>query len=237
MKKFLLLVILGISITLLPNFSQEAQAESFTPENNDSEFFNDYIKDFFDDTKKVNVTNSYGMDYTKEFLDIAEKLYTQNNLQEIKQLIVDKNLSISYETETIKPVESTNNKQLSTLSTLKSVTRTQSFYHIAQDSRKNFEKEWITYLTGTFTYNTSTYQIVSAPSPSFSLSANFGASFVATADNLSTSATKSGDKVTYKASYKMVATAGIPVGSYGVGVPINFGTYTDQFHTYAGISN
>lgn len=236
MKKLLVLVILGISIALLPNFSQIAKAESITSENNEGQFFNDYIKEFFKDTKKVNVTNSYGMDYTEEFLSVAENLYTQNKLQEIKKFIVDNKLSISYERETVesKPI---NNKEIAMLSTLKTVTSTKSFYHSEFDTKNKFEKEWITYLTGNFTYNTSTYQIVSAPSPSFSLSANFGASFVANADNLSTQATISGDKVTYKASYKMTATAGISIGGYGIGVPISFGNYTDQYHTYAGITN
>ncbi|MFF6016369.1 hypothetical protein [Lysinibacillus fusiformis] len=92
MKKILLLLILGISITLLPNFVQGVKAEELDSESNTSQIFDEFINSFFKDTSKVNVTNSVGLDYTKEFLSATENLYTQNNLQEIKRFIVDNKL-------------------------------------------------------------------------------------------------------------------------------------------------
>ncbi|EFI69499.1 hypothetical protein BFZC1_06968 [Lysinibacillus fusiformis ZC1] len=242
MKKILLLFILGINITLLPNFVQGVKAEELDSEGNTSQIFDEFINNFFKDTSKVNVTNSVGLDYTKEFLSTTEILYTQNNLQENKRFIVDNKLLLSYGTVTEK-VGSTNkeleelNLQAGTLNTLKSASGTQSFYHIGYDAKNKYQKEWITYVTGSYTYNTTTYQIVSAQNPTISLSANFGAAFAPYMDNVSTSASISGGTVTFKASYNMVSGVVLPILDYGVGQTLNYGNHTDQFKAYAGTIN
>ncbi|MDC6266378.1 hypothetical protein [Lysinibacillus fusiformis] len=237
MKKILLLLILGISITLLPNFVQGVKAEELDSESNTSQIFDEFINSFFNDTSKVNVTNSVGLDYTKEFLSATENLYTQNNLQEIKRFIVDNKLLLSYGTETEKVGSTELNLQAGTLNNVKSASGTQSFYHIGYDAKGKYQKEWITYVTGSYTYNTTTYQIVSAQNPTISLSANFGAAFAPYMDNVSTSASISGGTVTFKASYSMLSGVVLPILDYGVGQTLNYGNQTDQFKAYAGTIN
>lgn len=210
----------NINTTIEENYVDPSSSEV-------SELFVNFIGDAFNDLDHFTVNDSNGLDITKEFIESTTGLYNNQKYKEIRQIVLERNLSLAYSEAT--PLSSFDLNRVS-LTAVRSDSVSKQFYHIAQEKTGRYTKEWIVTLTGNISYDTSTYKITAVNSPTISLTkADFGALFAPALENVSTNGTHSGSTAIFSANYQMRALLGVSVGSLPLGFNLDFGTYYDSF--------
>lgn len=236
MKKFFIIALaFFMSLACLSNQTVCAEGlsqneEYFELETNEfgvSPLFFKFINNCFMNLDGVQVIDVNGLDVTKKFINETSNYYSLKDYKTIQNLIVNKNLLVSYK----KITPGKNRKSDSQIMGIKKQTVKKTFYHNKWDLKHKFKKEWTTTLTGKFSYNFNTRRIVSASSPTISFDTNFGTAFVPSINNIRTnySLSSSGRRLTFTGSYNMNATLGIPIGNFEIGYPIHFGNFRDIF--------
>ncbi|MGE7603165.1 hypothetical protein ACQKL5_11730 [Peribacillus sp. NPDC097675] len=157
-----------------------------------------------------------------QFVNETSQYYANKNYKEIQNVIKDQDLQVSYNrSEDVIP---------QTRGTIRGMSVSNHFYHLAKSTKGAFQKEWVTLLSGNFSYDSSTMQVTSVSGPRITLdSANFGAAFSPYMDGILTSNSKSGAGATFSANYTMKATLGASIGDFPIGFNFNFGNHTDKW--------
>jgi hypothetical protein len=193
------------------------------------------------DLEGLDVFDSNGVDITNEFINTTSQYYALRDYKSIQDLIINQDLSVSHEVVTdIKDLKNKGSElnalnfnkglELNALTFTRTDHVSKRFYHIATDTKGKFTKDWVVTLSGSFSYNTSTYNVTSVTGPRISLTtANFGAMFSPALENVLTSNSRSGRTARFSANYTMRATFGLSVGDLPIGFKYNFGTFTDTF--------
>ncbi|WP_433945153.1 hypothetical protein [Paenibacillus sp. SN-8-1] len=208
------------------NITQESM--QLTSDTEVSQLFLNYINSALENQSELVVTDPSGLDITRGFIEIANEDIKNNDYKHIRKVIQEQNLSIAY-SETSKN-EQLNIQNKSSLASVSGESVSKKFYHIATDTSGKWRKEWVTTVSGTFSYG-STFKINSTSNAAINLTtANFGAGFSASLNNVSTSSSYSGYVATFKASYKMKASLSIPIGNVNGIVTYDFGDYIDAFN-------
>jgi len=223
----LVLAMVGsINVSVLAKENDELNKDEGKLRNNDSNvsvLFSNFIKTCFEDSKGMCVLDVNGENVTEEFINDSLKYYKTNKYKSIQEIIENNGLQVSYQ-------DSEPQGEVTTRA-LRTETVKKSFYTIRKETTLNtYTKEWLTTITGTFTYDANTHRVTSSGSPTLKLvTANFGAAFSPKINNISTKYSISGTKVTFSASYNMKATLGISIGSFPAGYDLNFGNCYETF--------
>jgi len=212
MKKLLQRISVFILIFVLFSNSMDVFAE-------EKSLFEEIVMEAakYEDTMQVISEN--GADITGEFITI----YINQGADIAKEYLAKNNGYITYQ-----KIEDSSGIALWSMTRSKSVTQT--FYHIKTSTKGGFTKEWLTKMTGSFSYDLATDEIISASSPTLSLEvADFGAAFSPYINSVRTSASinKTTNKVTYTGSYHMYATLGVSIGDLPLGLNLDFGSHTE----------
>lgn len=168
-----LLLFIAFSFVTPSTVHAEVLSENEMKEPNVSTLFSNYIDAAFNGFNKLCVIDNNGLDITEKFIAETSIYYSSKDYKSIQELIITKNLQISYQ-------EITAIADLKALSIAPSETQhvSQKFYHIATESTGRFTKEWVTGLYGRYSYDLNNLTIISVYSPTLNLDvANFGAYF------------------------------------------------------------
>lgn len=183
--------------------------------------------------------NSAEEDITQQFIDFAHELYLEGDYKNIQSYIYENDLSISYTVITDIDVISGQDGESDFLTTdsttmnIRSKNVSESFYKLATDTKDKFTKEWVVTLSGSYSYDSSTYRVTHTNSPVLRLTtANFGAAFSPYLQSITTSSSHSGSTATFRTSYTMMATLGVSIGDLPLGFTLNFGSHSHNFSNH-----
>ncbi|AST90091.1 MULTISPECIES: hypothetical protein [Sutcliffiella] len=171
------------------------------------------------------------------YIEQIKDLHSKGDYQSLQKLFMGDN-SISFVIEKDVAVKETGLLEKHEMSTSnfttmdirgKSVSRL--FSREATESSGRFTKEWITRLSGYYSYDARTNRVTNVQSPTLRLdTATFGSAFTPYIDSVSTTGTNLGTSARFNATYTMKAIYGIPLGGdFPLSQTLNFGSFTDSF--------
>lgn len=206
-------------------FANDELSGTTNESNEVSQFFIDYIDHAFNNLDLLFVKDANGDFITQNFINDTAVLYSNGDYQGIRDIIQDKNLSVSY--QEIQDLKKMTNSGIQPLA-VSGENVSEHFLHRTTDTKGKFTKEWVTTVSGSFSYG-GNYAITWVSDATVSFKApDIGTSFVASMTNTSTSSSYSGFKATFSASYKMEM-----IHSIGwLTETLDFGNYTDTFSAY-----
>lgn len=238
MKK-ILSVFLVFSFLFIASHNPVSAAEEHSTEvstlNEVSKDFTKFIDDAFYNLSSLTVLDSAESDVTDEFVTTVTPYFNSNDYKSIQDVIVEQNLSVSIQKieDTKLPIKHNflnENSELDfEMASIRSQNVSEYFYHLENATTGGLQKEWFTNLTGSFSYDDSTYKVTYVYGPVVSFTHNFGAGFSASMTNVTTSNSKSGWYANYSATYTMTGSAGFSIGDLPIGFTFNFGRHTDKF--------
>lgn len=209
-----------------PTVSNNIQETSSSNSNNSvSQFFVSYIDKVFNNIDGLIVKDSNDVDITKQFIQTTKDLYRNRDYITIQDIIKDQNLSVSYGVTT--PIKSESNNFSANAISSQRVSR--EFYHIGADlETRSYNKEWTVTVSGSISYNTSTYNITGVSGVSVSLTtADFGFNFAPYLEGTSGNGTFSGQTATLYGSYTLKAN--YTLQPLPLTKTLNYGYHTDSF--------
>lgn len=206
----------------------------YTSDSEASDAFIQYVDSCMADIDHTIVVNNAGDDVTADSLPVIQDLYANNDYTGIREYMSSMHYSLGSITERAQTrAFASRNVDC-------------NFYHCEEDSRYQLGKEWLTTVTGTYTYDVNTYNITHADNPSIRLNSNtnFGYYFSPYMDEVTTKSLISGGKgiVSFSGTYKMLARVDYvftgqnnvsAIITIPVGATLDFGTFTDSFAIYA----
>lgn len=242
--RFLAVVTFLIVASTNTVFAAENQPTEETETNEVSELFTNFINEAFSDLNGLTVQDSMGNDITEEFIESVSNYYSLKDFKSIQDLIVSQDLSVSITQSTYLTNKDANKlnleenalKGIELNAGIRGENVSKMFYHLETDESGTFTKEWATTLSGSFSYDTSTYRVTNISGPRVSLTvANFGTMFSPSIENVLGDNSYSGRSATFSANYDMKAVLGISFGDLPLGFTLDFGRHTDRFTAYPSV--